>query len=532
MARIQRSVLGIELQERHIRVVEVTDAARPTVLNVAEAAMPERAIRNGVITRPETVAAALRRLLQVSGINAEDAIFGIPATACTLRTLTIPPVPDAELAQIVDGEIKHFRIFSTHDAVYNHFLLRAPRGSESGRSANVLMVGAEGPIVSALREIADKASLNVLAFEPIHIGMYRTATESLRDSSAMVLTISEERCDVTLHSGGEICLFREIDLGADTLLTHHYDDDPFTNPALIGDDVATIDPARVKMDSANTLSIELKRSVEYFQREYPAADPIDRLIVVTTEPAISDLTVWLSGELNLPVEIVSSYKANAEKESVRSDFKPPNGARYGAAYGLAMRGAYSMEKRIPIMDLFVRERSAVALEEKRKGIAGSLLVSIAAVAIGIVFAYKFGIDANHVEHALGHVTDDITDLQTTFQRTSEDQIKKRKQYDLLTQDGVPLGTLIDAVASKLSGSIGLTDIQAGNTGQVTISGEAKDENSVIKAADWLTTDPIFQSANVSSLEKLDPEGSKVGIKFRINSTGRFGKPPKTPGGAQ
>lgn len=530
MARIQRSVIGIELQEQHIRVVEVTDSARPMILAVAEAIMPERSIRDGVIIRPDVVAASLRKLLQVTGINAEDAIFGVPATACTLRTLTVPPVPDVEMPTIVDGEVKHFRIFSTHDAVYNYFPLPAPTGADAGRSANVLLVGSEGPIISALREVAEKASINVLAFEPVQIGMYRTAAESLQDSSAMALIISEDRCDVVLHVAGEISLFREIDLGANTLLSRHYDDDPFTHPA--PDDEIVLDPLKVKVDNANSLSIELKRSIEYFQREYPTARPIDRLVVVTTEPAISDLTPWLSSELNLPVEIVSSFKASTEKESVRSDLKAPNGARFGAAYGLAMRGAYAIEKRIPFMDLFARERTVVALEEKRKGMAGSLLVSIAAVVLGLIFAYKFGVEANHAEHHLNHLNEDVAELETAYQRNSEEQLKLHRQYELLLQEGVPLSGLINAVSTRVLGQIGLTDIQANNTGQITITGEAIDESTAIRAAEALKMDGLIASANVASFEKVDPEGSKPGVKFRIASVGRFGKPAKVTGGGQ
>jgi hypothetical protein len=79
------------------------------------------------------------------------------------------------------------------------------------------------------------------------------------------------------------------------------------------------------------------------------------------------------------------------------------------------------------------------------------------------------------------------------------------------------------------GEIGLTDIQADNTGKITVQGEVLNENAAITTADALKSLPLFATANVISIEKMDAEGSRPGFRFRIAGTGKFGRPPKPPG---
>ncbi|MBI3721163.1 MAG: pilus assembly protein PilM [Fimbriimonas ginsengisoli] len=528
MARSRGSTLGIELHERYVRVVEVSDSAQPVILALGEAAMPPGVVHDGSITKPDAIALSVRRVLDAIGVNTQEAVIGVPAASTILRTLTVPPVPDSELPHIIDGEFRHFGMLQSQDAAYSYFPMPGARGGDIGSSLNVLLLGAEGSVISALREVATKAMVHVIALEPVHIGMYRAASDALSGPSTMVLTVSESRSNMTLHAGGEVCLFREVELGTDILLKRHAGDDPFANPGTLGKADAggfKLDPDRVNVGPANTLAIELKRSVEYFNREYQGGEPIDKLVVVTCETAFSDVVPWLSNELGLPVEILSSFKAPTDRESIANDLTPPAGARYEAAYGLAMRGAYLNRKKVPHMDLYVRERSVAELEEKRKGIAGSLLVAILAILVGVFFAYRNGQEANQWAHQLDHLRDDINEQQLLYNRNAEQEVKLRKQIDTLAQDGVPVSRLIDVVASRVTGPIGLTDIQADNTGKVTFAGEAIDEDSVIKVADRLKTDPLILSANVASFEKIDPESTKQGFKFHIASQGRFGKPP-------
>ncbi len=525
MLRNQRSTVGIELQDRHIRVVEVSDTEVPVILSVGEAATPPGAIQGGIIAKPEALALALRRLFEMLGIETDQAVMGLPGAACVLRTLTVPPVLDSELPGIVDGEVKHFNILASPDAVYDIFPMPKAHTGDAANSLNVLLIGAEGAGVAGIREVANRAGLQVLALEPVHVGMYRSASEVLERPSTMVVTVSETRTDVVLHSEGEICLYRDIDLGTNSLLVGFAGEDPFLSPKLLAEQPTTpgeLNPSRVQIGPAHNLAIELKRSIDYFQREYSRNEPIDKLILVSTERGMEDVAPWLSNELGLPVEILNSYKCPPDREQVKAEIAPPNSVKFAAAYGLAMRASYSNRKKTPHMDLYVRERTAAVRAEKQKSVAGSLVASLLVVVAGLAVAYWFGIEANHVEHELGHVNETVTAEREIFQRNSEQALLIHQRYDLLKQSGVPLSRVIDTVASRVEGQIGLTDMQADATGLIVLGGEALDERTAIAVADSLKSDPLILASNVISFEKVDPETQKAGIKFKIQSQGNFG----------
>lgn len=531
MARAARSIVGIELQERFIRVVEASVGPTPVVYSAGEASMPAHAFQNGLILKTDWVASTLKNLVDSLGISTVDCIFGVPPACTVLRTLSVPPVPEAELAHIVDGEVKHYRLVSTEGAVYNFFSLRAPAGASSGDAHNVLFAGVEGPIISAIRDVANKAGLTVMALEPVPIAMYRTVSEALTGPTTMALIISESQSAMVMHAKGEISLFREVDIGSNSLVLHHVGDDPFLNPRQISgeEDSAKLNTSLIQPGPANALTIELKRSIEFFQREFRDEEPIDRLVIASAELGIQSMIPWLSHEVGLPVELLSTFKTPVDREPIQALLMPPNGAKFSAAYGLALHGAYDNKPSIPSMDLYIRERSVEELEEKRKGVAGSLVMAIVVILLGLFFSYKFGVDANHAEHELGHLTEDVAMLEAQSKQSTEESLRVRQQYDLLVQDGVPLSRLMDAIAERVTGPVGLTDIQIDNTGKVEFSGETIDENSTIRLADSLKRAPLLSSAGVTSFEKIDPEGTKQGFKFKITSQGTFGKPAPEPG---
>src|SRR4051794_11438340 len=111
MARKQRSLLGIELHEDEIRVVEMRQGfGSPSLGATGVCPMPHGAVRDGVIVRSDAVAAALQRLIEQLNIGTSDAVIGVPASGVNVRALTLPPSPDNELAMLVDGDVRHFQV--------------------------------------------------------------------------------------------------------------------------------------------------------------------------------------------------------------------------------------------------------------------------------------------------------------------------------------------------------------------------------------------------------------------------------------
>jgi Tfp pilus assembly PilM family ATPase len=530
MARTQRSRLGIELSELHIRIVEVTvSQTSPQVLAAAEAPMPAGAIVNGALVLTDAIAFAIRELKDRMGATTNDAVVGVPSAGTTLRTLTLPPATGEELERLIAGEVEHFGIIVSDGSAYDTFAMPAARGADGGGSLSVLLMAAEGPEIASIRYVTSRADVIVEALEPVNLGMYRAAVPALAGSpGAVVLTISDARSDIVMHSKGEICVYRRLDVGTNALVLRRGGDDAFQDAKDAGDaeNKVGFDTRKVGLGPANTLALELKRSVEFFQREYQD-EKIDKLVVVATEAYVDEMVPWLSGVLGMPAQMLDTITTPTQKDGVKREISKPTGAKYMTAYGLAMRGL--VPGNVPTMDLFVKGRTEVARQVQRKGIAWTLLACIAILLFTIAVSYVVGLKANAAEHELFHEREDIEGQQAYLKQFSDQDMKVRNQYTMLKADGVPLGQIIDLVTRDVAGPMGLSGIVVDKTGKIHLNGDAHDENEVIAAADKLKADPLIKTSGVSSISQVDPEKASAGLNFTIDATGWFGKQEgKTP----
>src|SRR5579862_63681 len=110
-----RGLVGIELCHDEVRAVYVRrHGGRSEVASASYVRMPEGGLQAGVVQQPSIVAIAVKRLLDEMKVpNSVGVVIGVPSEGITVRTLSVPPAPDEELATIVAGEVEHYRILRT-----------------------------------------------------------------------------------------------------------------------------------------------------------------------------------------------------------------------------------------------------------------------------------------------------------------------------------------------------------------------------------------------------------------------------------
>lgn len=523
-----QSVLGIDLANDEIRVVELSidnGVAQPQC--AGSKSIPAGALVDGVVVQPHAVAGALRLLLTEIGAISRVAVLGVPPAGCMVRTLNLPPTDPENLESLVEGEIQHFQILHTEGAAHGFFPLKTARFDFGVDPTVALLIGCERPVIHGLAEVARLAGVKIARIEPTHIAMIRTAYDDIGSrGSVMSLIVSNERCDIALVDEGNFCFYRRIELGIDHFTTvdaelHDGAEFPHALQTQQSGSLAYSHYADAAPSSRSVaqLCTELRRSMEYFARENRASEPVERLVVVANGMGLASIAPQIGRTLGLHASVVSCPTPVGEGTQTILELAGPSSTRYTAAFGLAL-GELEREARTPKMDLFAVERAAVVDVLNRKRTTVALLASIGAIGIGVVASYFVGMRANHVDHELDHVKEDVTFITDREQAMTSLIDSQRQQTEALSAHDVRFNRVVDSVLDSLAPGVGMSELRLYPNGTVDIVGESLEEGTSIETARRLQNQSLFEHVMLASFEQAQP-GTKVpGVRFKLVCTER------------
>ena len=518
--RQRRGLLGVELHSAEIRLVETRfSSGKPIVLSVGSTPMPPNSLIDGEIVRTDAVALALRRLIESTNVQSTEAVISIPVSGYSTRSLKIPPAPADEQAILIEGEVRHFDVLRTPDGAYDYFAVSPKDAGEVG----IILIAAEGSVTSSLRIVAEKAGLEVVALEPAAIGMLRAACGN-RDSvsDGLYVIVGETATEVCIIQGGKIYLYRRIDIGVNALFSdgakeaekidHRIDAREAVSSMPISG------PPELRKGPADTLATEVRRTIEFFTREFPDIGTISSIRLLLNDPTAAPLEQFLHEATHTEIRVIKPSGFVAQNDRVNLDLSGELSYRYCTAFGLALHYA-ELASPVPMMDLYVRERSLAALESKRRTMTGSLVGSIAAVVLGIVGTYYFGMAANREQELLEHRHEEVAQLRGTQQASIAGDRQVAEQIAYLSKQGVPAVWLMDALTSSLDPGVGIKQVQFDEAGAVTIGGEATSEQALLLTVERIQQHGGLGTAYVSSFERINRDSGNLSIRFQLRLIG-------------
>lgn len=508
------TLLGIEIHDHEVRVMEVRYKNNvPSVVAVRYEPMPEGAIEWGKIQNPMAIATVLRRVVDGMGTSkTATAVIGIPAGSCLLRNLMVPPVPPAELASVVAGEVEHYGIVRTQGGVHTFLPLNPPKAEAVAEAIPVAVLAVEEDVTHVLREIAERAGIEVEALEPTLYAMFRAAMAASNTSSLLAIMIGSTCGDMAVMSEGNLIAYRRIETGAQSLIQ-------MSN--IIGSS-PTLDRGAVE-----GLATETRRTMEYLRREYPSLPEISTLRVVVDNPALAPLAEQLSQRLGLTVEPVRPYLGPAADPIAVKSTQGPDGMRFAAVSGLGLHGAQKSLTKIPALDLYSAERSVARLQTSKRNLAGSIAASLVAICLGTVGSFVYNGQINAVNKEIKLSEERLAKIKSEISLVQQQRALKDEQYKILRKNGVPVGPLADALVGSLSSGVGLRSFGITPDLSVSITGEAVSEASMIKTVQALQKSPVLQGVMIQSFTRLGG-----GVEFQVTAktvtTARIKQPSDAP----
>jgi len=532
----KRPLVGVEISDVIVRIVEVRyDDGTPQVTALGAYIPPPGTIRRGRIEAPEQVGAGLRRRLSDLGVSTSDAIVGVAGAACVIRNISLPPAPDPELRTLIDGEVEHFQVFKHHGGAYDYFRLQTSSfKSEAGVST--MLFGIEGDVLEGVKAMASAAGIRLVAVEPVHLALYRTAfLHSGQPRPIVYATLSDTHADLALIDRDQVAIYRSFDLGTNSLFgreSSHQDApggvvDPFRSPRV--DDIPVERMAgELDLATAGMLAVEIRRTVDYMFREMSDPPSVDRMVVTTTDPAVQRLAVWLENVLQFEVDLVTLGMADALFSTFDRSLSPDDAIGYSAAYGLAIRNDQSVSRDVPRLDLAMQEQIVSAQESQNARFRILTMVCGAFMLCAIAALSVSSLNARNSESDLQRSKDSYAALQKLKTQRAEEQQLANQRLTILAQGGIPVTGIMSEIARSLPVSSGLTEVRMNNT-TTDVAGEALAESSMIQLSQNLRQSPLVHSLSLTTFERIVNDRDKtIGVRFRLSAN--TGNTP-APGGS-
>ncbi len=560
MATLKRTVLGIEISAREVRIVEMRGGAQPQILKAGTVPLPPGAMDGERVVQIDTLADVIRGLHAKLGCQSRSAVVGMGIQSVVSRILAIPRVPDSELRTVIEGELAHYQILRAGTGAFDYFRMDADSAA-SDAMPSVLLMATEERIAQGYRTVLDKANLQMLALEPISLSLFRAAYAVLgNEPAALCLAVTPQRSELSILDHGQIRLYRRLDVGSNDFIKgrktpsslpsgainlasdlNTLADNPLDTPRPAPfrfdtdeeeGDTAELDPTtapprtsradrmndgdKIMPQAAATLATEVQRSLDYYRREFPSATAISRVLLTTNDPEASGLSEWLANALRMDVRVTEPPADPGLPRDTADQLKAPQGLRYLGAVGLALQALTPEWQHVPRFNLSSSGAAArIPVERDRLTI---VMITAACILFGGIFS---GLLINRNANAENQ---DLQRMRSTLGVKQKDNLNLAQRISdektltwIVKSDNLPAPALLDIITQQIPPGVGLTNITIARNGHISIEGDARNTENFNLYYLNLTLCPHFITPRYESLT-TDPKTRithfKVGTSLR------------------
>jgi type IV pilus assembly protein PilM len=236
-------VLGLDVGTSAVRVVEVAfdrpggrgrSGKSPVVSRVGEVPLPPGAVRDGEVSDPDAVGAAIRELWRQTGLRSRDVRVGLTGPRVVVRVVDMPAMPDEELAGAVRFSAADHVSIPLDEAVLDHAVLEPAPPAEPGGPpmVRVLVAAAYRSALDGLLSAVAAGGLRAVAVDLVPFALVRALLEpaaepptELEDGPAApgpapaeaIVSVGAALTTVVVHEAGRPRFVRTVQAGGDML---------------------------------------------------------------------------------------------------------------------------------------------------------------------------------------------------------------------------------------------------------------------------------------------------------------------------
>jgi len=217
-----KSVLGINMGNHSIKVVELTRRGNSFVVQNLLTAPTKEAIVSGEMIQPDVVATTLKDLLRSVGVKTREAVIAIGGqSGVVVRVTELPKMPRRELLKAIPLEIERHLPFQSGGVVQDYVLLKEPEEVAEGEQIPVLFAAARSDLVDAYLAAIQQAGLSPIAVEVEPLAAARALfaargfglTDGQSGRISVLVNIGYEGTEISFVEGGAVIFTRVVPFG-------------------------------------------------------------------------------------------------------------------------------------------------------------------------------------------------------------------------------------------------------------------------------------------------------------------------------
>lgn len=350
-----QSSVGLDLGSHALKVVELVRSGEGVrVACIGMVQTPPGAVSKGVAADPDALAPAIRALFQEAGIRSKRIVTALGGEAAVIREVTVPTMPEAELAQAVAFEAERYLPAGTNEVRCDYCVVgRTPEDSH----LELLLVATGKDQIDRHLAPLTKAGLMSEVMEVTPFSMARAVAQGAgqNGNAIMYVDLGAECSTLLIVDAGRVRLARTIAIGgnaltraiaealnldvaaAETLKAQRgqlgLDGDP---PG----DRAVGEMHRAIVPGVTRLSTDLRRSLDFYLARL-RGQALAKVVLTGGTAKLGNLVPFLSTALGLPVEIGNPFALCDVDAGVPAAYLADVAPMMAVAVGLALRGAHA-----------------------------------------------------------------------------------------------------------------------------------------------------------------------------------------------
>jgi len=212
-----RPVLGIDVGNSQIKMVEVVPGQPPRVLRYAVVPTPRGSVENGLIRDAGALSAAISEAVSRGGFTTRRAATTLTGQNLMLRKLTLPPMPKQELRAAIDWQIEQVLQLNREDTLTDFAVMPARAGEPN---TLILVAMQREPIINFV-DFMTNAGFEIIRVDIEPLAMFRSAllaTQSqVKRGTHVVLDFGAGTTNLSVFREGVLQTARVIALGGNQL---------------------------------------------------------------------------------------------------------------------------------------------------------------------------------------------------------------------------------------------------------------------------------------------------------------------------
>jgi type IV pilus assembly protein PilM len=335
---------GVDLGSGFIKVAELDYSRRQPVLTAAGAiAVPQGAIRDGLISDSSVIVAQLQQLMLSAGCCSKNVVFSVGSRSAVVREAVFPLMAPAELKEAITWEIEKYIPFAPDSYYYDYSIAGK---SETGLEMRVVIAAAAKEAIDALMALAKESGLNPVAVDIDALAAGRALSNP---DSALLVDIGDLNTQITVFKGGCPAAARTAAIGGRN----------FTLDIMQVLDLTYQEAELLKMrqtgllrpcnaDDATDVHYKLAASIGELEREiiqtselYKAQNRsavIDKVILAGGGANLNNLSQYLEWLTGMPVALLNPLFSVHSTAALDPQYIQGLAGQLTVAIGLAMRG--------------------------------------------------------------------------------------------------------------------------------------------------------------------------------------------------